>query len=185
VIEAELKARVADPEALRARLRGLADEEISVYHDTYYDTPGRELTGSGHELRVRVIDSADGARRTVLTYKEPPADAATRSKPEHETAVADATVLDVILRALGTVHLVAFEKRCANYRFTAKGRDVLATMVTVPEIDGTFLELETLATMDDLVAALTDIRAVLGELCITESDLTTEEYTGAVIRARA
>jgi hypothetical protein len=89
----------------------------SVYHDT----PAGDLTGSGSELRIRVIDSADGARRTVLTYKEPPADAATRSKPEHETAVADAAVIDVILRALGTVHLVAFEKRCANYRFTAKG----------------------------------------------------------------
>jgi adenylate cyclase, class 2 len=185
VIEAELKARVADPEALRARLRRLADEETSVYHDTYYDTPARDFTASGRELRVRVIDSADGARRTLLTYKEPPADAATRSKPEHETTVADAAVIDVILRALGTVQLVAFEKRCANYRFTAKGRDMIATMVTVPEIDGTFLELETLATGDDLAAALADVRAVLGELGISETDLTTEEYTVAVIRARA
>jgi adenylate cyclase, class 2 len=185
VIEAELKARVADPEALRARLRRLADEEISVYHDTYYDTPARGLTASGRELRVRVIYSADGAHRTVLTYKELPADAASGSKPEHETTVADATVLDVILRALGTIHLVAFEKRCANYRFTAKGRDMLATMVTVPEIDGTFLELETLATEDGLAAALSDVHVVLGELGITETDLTTEEYTDAVIRARA
>ena len=185
MIEAELKARVADPEALRARLRRLADEELSVYHDTSYDTPAHDLTASGRELRIRVIDSADGARRTVLTYKEPPADAATRSKPKHETAVADAAVIDVILQALGTVHLVAFEKLCANYRFTAKGRDMLATMVTVPEIDGTFLELETLATEDDLVAGLADVRAVLGELGITETDLTTEEYTDAVIRARS
>ena len=185
MIEAELKAYVVDPEALRARLRRLADEETSVYHDTYYDTPARHFTASGCELRIRVVDSADGARRTVLTYKEPPADAASRSKPEHETTIADATVLDVILRALGTVRLVAFEKRCANYRFTAKDRDMLATMVAVPEIDGMFLELETLATEDDLAAALADVRAVLGELGITEIDLTTEEYTDAVIHARA
>lgn len=94
-------------------------------------------------------------------------------------------MVDEIFRALGLEHLVAFEKHCANYRFTAKGRDLLATMVTVPEIDGTFVELETLADEAGLTAALGDVRAVLGELGIAEDDLTTEQYTDAVIRARA
>jgi hypothetical protein len=40
-------------------------------------------------------------------------------------------------------HLVSFEKHCTNYRFRVEGRDLLATVVTVPELDGTFLELET------------------------------------------
>jgi hypothetical protein len=35
------------PTALRARLRHLASEELSVYRDTYYDRPGRELTAQG------------------------------------------------------------------------------------------------------------------------------------------
>jgi adenylate cyclase class 2 len=184
LIEAELKARVRDPSALRERLRRLAGEELSVYRDTYYDRAGRDLTAQGRELRVRVMETS-GVRRAVLTYKEPAADAASGSKPEHETKVADAAVVDEILRALGLEHLVAFEKHCANYRFTAKGRDMLATMVTVPEIDGTFLELETLASEDDLAPALGDVRAVLGELGIAEDDLTTEQYTEAVMRARA
>jgi adenylate cyclase class 2 len=143
VIEAELKARVRDPAALRARLRRLASEEISLYRDTYYDRPGRDLTTQDRELRVRIVDTG-GVRRAVLTYKEQAADAASGSKPEHETKVADPAVVDEILRALGLEHLVAFEKHCANFRFTAKGRDMLATVVTVPEIDGTFVELETL-----------------------------------------
>ena len=184
MIEAELKARVRDPVALRARLRHLASEELSVYRDTYYDRPGRELTAQGRELRVRVMDTG-GVRRAVLTYKEPAADAASGSKPEHETKVADAAVVDQILRALGLEHLVAFEKHCANYRFTARGRDMLATVVTVPEIDGTFVELETLTDEADLAAALGDVRAVLAELGITEDDVTTEQYTDAVMRARA
>jgi adenylate cyclase class 2 len=37
---------------------------------------------------------------------------------------------------------------------------MLATMVTVPEIDGTFVELETLTDEADLAAALGDVRAV-------------------------
>jgi adenylate cyclase class 2 len=84
-------------------------------------------------------------RRTVLTYKAPAVDADSGSKPEHETKVADAATLDTIFRALGLEDLVAFEKHCANYRFTAHRRDMLATVVTVPEIDGTFIELETMA----------------------------------------
>jgi adenylate cyclase class 2 len=37
----------------------------------------------------------------------------------------------------------------------------------------------------DLAAALGDVHAVLGELGIGEDDLTTEQYTDAVMRARA
>jgi adenylate cyclase class 2 len=184
VIEAELKARVSDPDALRERLRNLASEEISLYRDTYYDRPGRELTSQGRELRVRIVETGS-LRRAVLTYKEPAADAASGSKPEFETKIADASVIDVVLRALAMEHLVTFEKHCANYRFTAKGRDMLATVVTVPEIDGTFIELETLAEEPDLPAALRDVRTVLRELGIEDGDLTTEQYTDAVVRARA
>ena len=184
MIEAELKARVADPDKLRARLGRLAAGEASIYRDTYYDHPGRDLTRQGRELRVRVVDTS-GVRRAVLTYKEPAADAASGSKPEHETKIADASVADVILRAVGLEHLVAFEKHCVNYRFTARGRDMLATMVTVPEIDGTFIELETMAGEADLPAALGDVRTILAEMGITEDELTTEQYTDAVMRARA
>jgi adenylate cyclase, class 2 len=183
LIEAELKERVHDPDTLRARLRRLASEEISLYRDTYYDRPGRELTAQGRELRVRVMETS-GVRRAVLTYKEPAADAASGSKPEHETKVADAAVVDEILHALGLEHLVAFEKHCANYRFTAKGRDMLATTVTVPEIDGTFVELETLADEAGLAAALGDIRAGPRGAGSDQDDLTTEQYTDAVMRAR-
>lgn len=183
MIEAELKARVREPGAVRGRLRRLADEERSTYRDTYYDRPGRDLTDDGHELRVRVIETG-AVHRTVLTYKEPAIDAGSGSKPEHETAVADAAVLDAVFRRLGLEHLVAFEKHCANYRFTAQGRDMLATVVTVPEIDGTFIELETMADEEDLDAALADIRTVLYDLGIAEEDLTTEQYTDAVMQAR-
>jgi adenylate cyclase class 2 len=137
----------------------------------------------GRELRVRVIETGE-MRRTVLTYKEPAVDSGSGSKPEHKTKVADAATLDTVFRALGLQHLVAFEKRCANYGFTARGRDMLATVVTLPEIDGTFIELETMTDDADVDAALSDIRTVLGDLGIVNDDLTTEQYTDAVLRAR-
>lgn len=184
MIEAELKARVTDPEALKALLGRRAAGETSIYRDVYYDHPGRDLTAEGRELRVRVVETS-GVRRALVTYKEPAADAASGSKPEHETKIADASVADVILRAIGMERLVWFEKHCINYRFTTRGRDMLATVVTVPEIEGTFIELETMATESELPAALGAVRAVLGELGITEDDLTTDTYTDAVMRARA
>lgn len=183
MIEAELKARVRDPDALCAALRQRADEERSVYTDTYYDRPDASMDAAGRELRVRVVET-EGVTRTLLTYKEPAVDDASGSKPEYETKAADADVLDTVFAALGLVHLVRLTKRCRNYRFTAHGRDMLATVVTVPEIDGTFVELETMADDAELPAALADVRAVLADLGITEADLTTEKYTDAVMRAR-
>jgi adenylate cyclase, class 2 len=183
VIEAELKARVRDPQALHQQLRRLAAGEQSVYRDTYYDHPGKDLTASGRELRLRTVQTG-GRQRSLLTCKEPAVDPESGSKPEHETEVASPGAADALLRALGFEHLVSFEKHCTNHRFRAEGRELLATVVTVPELDGTFLELETMADPADTAAALEDIRAVLLRLGIAEGDLTTEQYTDAVLAQR-
>ena len=67
----------------------------------------------------------------------------------------------------------------------ADGRDLLATLVRVPETDGTFLEVET-AAADEAgpPAALAVVRSVLAGLGIGEDDLTTEQYTDAVAAVR-
>lgn len=44
-IEAEVKARVHNRKRVRRLLQQRAPEEISVYSDTYFDTPDRCLTG--------------------------------------------------------------------------------------------------------------------------------------------
>ena len=80
--------------------------------------------------------------------------------------------------------VIAFQKRCRTYDFTARGRQMLATLVRVPEIDGTFLEVETIVDEDDVTAALDDIRAVLTGLGIAPADLTRELYTEAVAAQR-
>lgn len=68
--------------------------------------------------------------------------------------------------------------------FEAHGRRVLATLVRVPEIDGTFLEVETIVEESDLSKALADIRAVMADLGISPDGLTRETYTGAVAAQR-
>jgi adenylate cyclase, class 2 len=166
-----VKARVSDPEALKRDLGRLARGEPSTYYDVCYDTPDGALSASGRELRVREID-AGGVLRTVLTYKAPPADEGSQSKPEHETVAASGGVIDVILSGLGLVHLAELEKRVVSYRFTSGGRDMLATMVTVPENDETFIELETPAREASLEPALRALRDALAVSGIGEDDLT-------------
>lgn len=183
MIEAELKARVRDPAALHQQLGGLAAGERSVYRDVYYDDPGRGLTASGSELRLRTVET-DAGKRSLLTFKEPAVDAPSGSKPEHETEVSDPAAVAPLLAGLGLQVVVAFEKHCTNYRFTARERGMLATVVTVPELDGTFIELETMTDAAGVDAALADVRAELLRLGIDDGDFTTEQYTDAVLAAR-
>jgi adenylate cyclase, class 2 len=184
VIEAELKARVQDPEGVLAQLEERGPGRVEVYRDTYYDDPAGALTAGDRELRVRTIHGPDDTH-SVMTYKGARVDDASGSKPEHETRVDDPDAVHAMLRGLGYVPVIAFEKRCRNYEFEAHGRRALATLVRVPEIDGHFLEVETLVDEDQLRAALGHVRAVLASLGIGDDDLTTELYTDAVAAQRS
>lgn len=173
-IEAELKTRIPDPDRVRGLLRQRAAEQRSVYADTYFDTPDRTLTQDGRELRVRQVQTDDAAAVTLLTYKGPPVHTPSGSKPETETTVGDADALQTVLAALGFEVLITFDKHCSNYRFTAAGRPLLATLVHVPELQETFLEIEPIVDSDAEVGpALQAIRQVLGELGIDRNDETT------------
>lgn len=183
-IEAELKARLRDPAQVRQLLCQRAPEEVAVYYDIYLDTLDRALTRDDRELRIRVV-RADTTEITVLTYKGPAVDEASGSKPEIETTAADADALRAILAGLGFEVLIAFEKRCSNYRFTTSGRALLATLVQVPELEQAYLEVESIVdSKADVGPALDVIRAVLGELGIQPTDETTETYTAAVAARR-
>lgn len=183
MIEAELKARVRDPEHVHTLLEQRAAGRAEVYQDAYYDAADHGLSSSDRELRVRTIHGPDETR-SLLTYKDARVDEASGSKPEYETRVEDPAAVHAMLKGLGYVPLIEFEKRCRNYDFEDRGRKMLATLVRLPEIDGDFIELETIVEDDQLHQALDDVRAVLGELGIEAGDLTTEQYTDAVAASR-
>ncbi|MDX3523864.1 class IV adenylate cyclase [Streptomyces scabiei] len=186
MIEAELKARVRAPEAVARVLAGWGEGRAETYQDTYYDLPDGSLRGRDEELRLRfTADHGTGERRTLLTFKAAAVDEASGSKPEYETRVGDSQIAHAILRRLGYEPAIVFEKRCRSHSFEAYGRRMLATLVRVPELDGTFLEVESLVREEDEVAgALDDIRAVLRDLGIAPEDLTRESCTDAVAAVR-
>jgi adenylate cyclase class 2 len=182
MIEAELKARVKDVESVRAWLRARAEEEEATYHDTYFDWPDHRLDAEGREIRLRNITSLSGIKH-LLTYKQSPVDSSSGAKPEHETTVADPDPLVAMFRDLGLIELVRLTKDCQNYRFTYGKRAILATLVTVREIQGTFLEVETLADDGEVNDALGLVREIMIKLGLGGT-LERSSYTEAVIEAR-
>ncbi|WP_438490551.1 class IV adenylate cyclase [Streptomyces sp. S186] len=185
MIEAELKAYVRNPAYVLGKLDQKAEGRVEVYRDTYYDEPSGSLDARDQELRVRTIHGANSTR-SVLTYKGARVDSESGSKTEHETRVDNPEAVHAMLRGLGYVPVIAFQKRCRNYEFSSHGRGLLATLVQIPEIEGTFLEVETMVPEDrELPAALDDVRSVMSELGIHGDDFTTEMYTDAVAARRA
>ncbi|MGP3967202.1 class IV adenylate cyclase [Streptomyces sp. 6N223] len=184
MIEAELKAHVHAPQDVIRNLEQYGPGHVETYHDTYYDDADGSLTARDAELRTRTVSSPHDTR-FVLTYKGATLDAGSGSKPEHETRVTDPDAVHAMLTGLGYQPMIDFEKRCRNYEFDARGRKMLATLAFLPELDATFLELETLIPdNEDLHAALDDVRAVLHDLGIKDPDLTTQRYTEAVSAQR-
>jgi adenylate cyclase class 2 len=184
-VEAEIKARVTDPERPNAALSRRATGERSTYHDRYFDYPDRRWTADGHELRVRTATMEDGESRVLLTFKEPVLDSDNGSEPEHETSAADAQVLVTVLTALGMKKIIACRKHCTNYAFSDRDRDLTATVVTVPELAGeTFIELET--TVRTRSARRGAARDPLGarRAGVKSDSYTTERCTDAVADQR-
>ena len=150
VFEAEIKF-VAGPE-FAPKGHQLPD---AACRDVYYDTPDNALTASGRELRLRCCGN-----ETWLTAKAPPFDAATASKDEFETRVADPEAMAAILAALGYMPRVALTNRCRRFYDAAAGLTLAITVVAVDFDPRTFVEIEHLAATEQAAkAALPVIRA--------------------------
>lgn len=82
--------------------------------DVYYDAPHRAFAETDEALRIRhetasPAESADASTR--LTYKGPRLDTASKTRVEHETAVADADELADVLDCLGFEPAATVEKQ--------------------------------------------------------------------------
>ena len=133
--EIEIKLRVEDPRAARARLLALGAVITRERHretNALYDFPGGELKAARRALRLRLA-----GRRATLTFKgEPRKSRSFKVREEFETQVRDPGQLRKILAALGLRRTFSYDKHRTVLR---KGR----VTVSVDETSaGNFLELE-------------------------------------------
>ncbi len=153
-IEIEGKFRLADPEAMRRRLKELGASRLGAVleHNTYFDTPDHALRQRDEGLRVRVVEAPDGRSKAVQTWKGPRRPTELKVRPEIEVELSSAEDAAAILRKLGFDFTMSFQKRRESFRLG----EARVELDELPEL-GFFLEIEA-----DEERTVNQVRARLG-----------------------
>ena len=113
-LEIEAKMKVADFDAVRARLVACGARRVGAVLETntFFDTPERSLVAGDRGLRLRCNrDAASGEERFVITVKGPVQRGPLKTREEAEVNVDDGDRAMAVLRALGFEPELSFEKR--------------------------------------------------------------------------
>lgn len=138
--EVEIKLKVDTHDAVRARLKQLGAEPagrvLEINH--IFDNAERTLLATDRGLRVRECrDDAGALRRAILTFKGPRQPGAIKRREEIELTIDDPETAAELLRQLGYVEAVRFEKRRETWRLGP----CLVELDEVPYL-GLYLEIE-------------------------------------------
>ncbi|MDP2914570.1 MAG: class IV adenylate cyclase [Candidatus Aminicenantes bacterium] len=135
MLEIEIKVRVPDLKPVRARLLELGAVPIRERYretNTLYDFRDGALYGKQQALRLRTI-----GRKAYLTFKGTPQKSRRfKVREEFETEVKNGRQLRLVLKALGLVPVVSYEKQRTVFK---KGRLKICLDETAV---GSFIEFE-------------------------------------------
>lgn len=167
--EVEVKFRVPDHDALRARLLSLNASEGPVirHEDLYLAHPSRDFAQTDEALRLRRI----GAENRV-TYKGPKRVGPTKTREEIEIPFAEGPEplagMRAILERLGFRPVAQIRKSRRPYSVPDRGRPI-EVVLDLAEGLGAFAEVEAIADGDeDLPAAQQAVLSLASELGLTE-----------------
>ncbi len=141
MVERELKAVVADPRAIKARLAA-ADALVQFHghmNDRRLDRAG-ELGGRDEVLRIREYRGADGSVRHQVAWKGPTTvEAGYKLREEHEFMAAEAQGLINVMAALGyrQVHAIDRSVDCYGVAEAVVRLEWYPRMDVLMEVEGT------------------------------------------------
>ena len=134
-IETEIKIRIADPAKARASLAEMGARRTRERHledNLLFDDERRALLSTGSILRLRRTPGL-----AVLTLKGPRTiEAGMKSRPELETTVGDADVLQAMLLGLGLRPAFRYQKYREAWEW--EGQEIVVDETPI----GDFLEIE-------------------------------------------
>jgi adenylate cyclase, class 2 len=140
-LEIELKVRLGDPAPVIRRLVAMAGEPIGdvVETNTFYDARDGRLRAADCGLRIRwTRKTTEGQPQPgAITYKGPRLPGPLKKREEIELALQDPADAAALLRKLGFVEQLMFEKRRQTWHLG--GCEVV--LDELPEL-GHFLEIE-------------------------------------------
>jgi adenylate cyclase, class 2 len=182
-LEIEQKYRVADLAPIEAALHqlGATITDAVTQVDCYYAHPQRDFAQTDEAFRIRAVGP-----KNYLTYKGPKLDATTKTRVEHEVAVADGpdalAACGEILRNLGFTPASIVRK---SRRACTLDRDSFTVEIALDEVRklGTFVELEIGVTDESTAdAAKAALAKLAAELNLT--DVERQSYLELVIANR-
>lgn len=156
--EVELKAAIADPEAIERRLvaAGATMEIGGIMRDRRYDTPDRNLRERDEVLRLRTYGVSHAAKAS-LDWKGPAdIESGYKVREEISTSVTDPDHVAAILERLGYVVIREIDRRIAQYRLA----EATLRVETYPRMDS-LLEVE--GSPAAIEAAIEALRMSRGE----------------------
>jgi len=170
--EVEIKFRIENAQELERRLQQqFGDVQFGgqvAESDSFFQHPCRNFEQTDEALRLRKREFSDGTSEHSLTYKGPKIDTSTKTRQEIEMPITELEQWECLLDALGFSKFASVQKFRRRLKLTVNHRHigiVLDTLPALPESGRHFLEVETLATAEDLDecrALILDIAEQLG-----------------------
>ncbi|MGH7179459.1 MAG: class IV adenylate cyclase [Tepidisphaeraceae bacterium] len=139
-VEIEVKIRVPDHDAIRARLSESGAQPLGNHFETntFFDTRDNALLAGDRGLRVRVSrDVRTGQSVVTLTHKGPRQSGEVKSREETELIVQREDHAAALLGCLGYRQVLAFEKRRESWMF----HNCRVELDEIPRV-GKFVEIE-------------------------------------------
>jgi adenylate cyclase class 2 len=169
--EVEVKVR-ADHEPVLSNLEaaGATAHGTVEQVDVYFDAPHRDFAARDEALRLREQTDSDGST-TVLTYKGPRLEEATKTRTEHETVVGSRDEMQAALTALGFSSAVTVEKIRERFAF----EDCTITLDHVAGL-GEFVEVEATVTEDAIERAQDQVTETLDNLGLGDAERLQASY---------
>lgn len=168
MLEVEMKFRLSDWTPVTAKLAewGVTADPVRKDTDSYFNAPDRDFAQTDEAVRVRKVGAT-----TVLTYKGPKLDTATKTRTEIELKLAEgpATAADAVkfLSSLGYRPVAVVTKLRVVYHFTRHGFDMEVCLDDVGAV-GKFVEIEVMAPPEQMDAAKAAVQTTAAELGLTD-----------------
>lgn len=167
-IEVEQKFPVTDLAVIEQTIRamGVDISEVIVEADQYYAHPCRDFAQTDEALRIRRSNA-----KGWLTYKGPKLDAQTKSRREVDLPLPSGAADDwaSLIELLGFRPVAEVRKRRRKAIVPWEGRSVEMSLDDVDRA-GTFVELELIASDEDLESAKSCIARLAAQLRLSSSE---------------
>lgn len=175
LFEVEIKFRISNitelEQQLQRRFGGTTFSAPVVENDSFFQHPCRNFVETDECLRIRERHFEDHSCLYFLTYKGPKIDTHTKTRQEIEMPLDEPELCKAMLTSLGFCHAASVQKFRRRMKLTVNNREVdvvFDTLPDLPESSRCFVELETMASANEVEACRSLLLDLAEQLALSE-----------------